>query len=40
MYHCDAQNKTPAFIVSTKHDSLDDPVCIGVEWRKESPGYG
>jgi len=40
MYHCGAQNKTPAFIVSTKHDSLDDRVCIGAGCRKESPGYG
>jgi len=40
LYHCGAQNKSPAFIVSTKHDSLDDRVCIGPGCRKESPGYG
>ena len=40
LYNHGAQNKTPAFIVSTKHDSLDDRVCIGPGYRKESPGYG
>ena len=39
-YNHGAQNKTPAFIVSTKHDSLDDRVCIGAGCRKEPPGYG